>query len=271
MPVVAPELELRSWRCWNPGWERSLSTAGARAGPDSELPSRARPPSLSLPVAGDSRLHASCPGTAPRSAPSPRFPSRGLGHSLGRGVHLSRPRSVPGAGWRGVGAAGGGRAAGGADGRRRWGERARVNKCRAQRARTGGGRGLPGGRPRGPRGPPRPPGRAGVGAMPRFRWLAFVCGGVSLALDAQLKRAAALMSRNPKARGALGVQVRRGGSSPYEPGLPLEAPSPRSDRLGGAPQDGDPLPAPRGLGPSVHYEVEQDRATRFPSQVSDTP
>lgn len=67
----------------------------------------------------------------------------GIGFTApGGGLCLVWPRVCPG---RGAGAAGGGGARGRrADGRRRWGERARqrVNKCGAQRARTCGGRSL---------------------------------------------------------------------------------------------------------------------------------
>lgn len=78
---------------------------------------------------------------------------------------------------------------------------------------------------------------------------------------------------------SLGVRVQGGGCPPSQPVLPLEAPSPWSDRFrevfqstqGAAGSSGwrPSLPAPRGLRPSANSEVEQGRATRFSTCVSD--
>lgn len=126
MYAMVGELGLRSCRCWNLGWGPFLSTVGARAGPGAQLPSWVCPPSLffslrcrRLQAAGE----LSQDSAAVRSAGALLL--RDLAHSPERRVYLARPRVCHRR--RVARGAGGqwGRGAGGADGRRRWGERAR--------------------------------------------------------------------------------------------------------------------------------------------------
>lgn len=196
--------------------------------------SRACSPSLFH--ARDSGLYTSCPGTAPRSAPPPRSHSENLTHTsggwgVGGGLSLVPPECVPGAG-REL-SVGEGRA-GVADGRRRWGERARerVNKCGAQRARTCGGRGL---RVVAGATVPQCPSGSGAGIQ-CFRCLVCVWGRwVSLTLDVRLKPAGGRSGVGIRKHvEPFSVQVQGGSSPPWRTRLcPLKTSSPLLFRLGG--------------------------------------
>lgn len=115
---------------------------------------------------------------------------------MGGGLSLVPPECVPSAG-REL-SVGEGRA-GGADGRRRWGERARerVNKCGAQRARTCNGRGL---RVVAGATVPQCPSGSGAGIQ-CFRCLVCVWGVLDPGRSTQAHWWA-FRSGNPKARGA---------------------------------------------------------------------
>lgn len=120
--------------------------------------------------------------------------------------------------------------------------------------------------------------RAGVGWAGSSVFGNWRLCGVPLALDARLKRAGW--------RSGVGIRkhveplsVQGGGCPRCRPVLPLEAPSPRSDRFAGVFQSTrgttgssgwrPSLTAPRGLRLSANSE--QGRATGFSTRVSDTP